>query len=220
MIHDCWNRIGVHGDATCAELNAHVHCRNCPVYSSAANKLLDVQLPTGDRAYYTKHIARERIAVEPDSHSVVIFRIGIDWLALPIAVFKEIADGRAIHPIPHRRGGVVLGIANVRGQLSVCVSLCKVLDLECDESLRVSAAPLERLLVLAWGADRIICPVSEVRGVHHYHTRELAAPPASIAKAAGTYTKAVLRWENKSVALLDEQLLAHSFERSLASTAI
>ena len=35
-INDCWNRIGVRGDASCPELEQHVHCRNCPVYSAAA----------------------------------------------------------------------------------------------------------------------------------------------------------------------------------------
>ena len=37
----CWNRIGVHGDASCGELAAQVHCRNCPVYSRGALALLD-----------------------------------------------------------------------------------------------------------------------------------------------------------------------------------
>ncbi|MBD5654071.1 MAG: chemotaxis protein CheW [Candidatus Eremiobacteraeota bacterium] len=219
MIYDCWNRIGVHGDATCPELSAYVHCRNCPVYSSAARELLDVEVPADYLAFWTKHIAHERPALHSDTHSVVIFRVGVDWLALPTAVFKEIADGRAIHTIPQRRGGVVLGVASVRGQLIVCVSLRKVLDLEEDDRERPDRAASERLLVLAWGADRVVCPVSEVYGIYHYRARELAKSPASIAKAPGTYTKAVLRWENKAVALLDEELLAHSFERSLASTA-
>ena len=30
-IDDCWNRIGVRGDASCPKLDDYVHCRNCPV---------------------------------------------------------------------------------------------------------------------------------------------------------------------------------------------
>src|SRR4029077_5730556 len=30
VVDDCWNRIGVRGDASCPELKHHVHCRNCP----------------------------------------------------------------------------------------------------------------------------------------------------------------------------------------------
>jgi hypothetical protein len=105
MIDDCWNRIGVHGDASCPELETYVHCRNCPVYSTAAKVLLDVELPPGYLAQWTSYIAQERLATAPDTQSVVIFRVGIDWLALPTALFVEIADERAIHSIPQRRGG-------------------------------------------------------------------------------------------------------------------
>ena len=34
-VDDCWNRIGVSGDRSCPELQAHLHCRNCSVSSSA-----------------------------------------------------------------------------------------------------------------------------------------------------------------------------------------
>jgi chemotaxis-related protein WspD len=215
VIGDCWNRIGVRGDSSCPELATHVHCRNCPVYSRAARELLDAELPPGYLAHWTQHIARERLVADADTQSVVVFRVGIDWLALPTAMFKEIADGRAIHTLPERRGGLVLGVANVRGRLVVCVSLRKVLGIDDEPEHRAT----ERLLVLAWASESIVCPVSEVHGVHHVHARDLCEPPGSIAKAATKYTKAVLRWENKSVALLDQELLSHTLERSLASTA-
>jgi len=35
----CWRRIGVSGDRSCPELAQHVHCRNCPVYAGAAQRL-------------------------------------------------------------------------------------------------------------------------------------------------------------------------------------
>ena len=35
VVSDCWNKIGVNGDGTCRELVKFIHCRNCPVYSSA-----------------------------------------------------------------------------------------------------------------------------------------------------------------------------------------
>jgi chemotaxis-related protein WspD len=222
MIDDCWNRIGVHGDASCPELETYVHCRNCPVYSTAAKVLLDVELPPGYLAQWTSYIAQERLATAPDTQSVVIFRVGIDWLALPTALFVEIADERAIHSIPQRRGGTVLGVANVRGRLIVCVSLERILGLGNDRERDSHAthAAAERLLVLAWAADRIVCPVSEVHGIHRFHSRDLTEPPGTIAKATASYTKAVRCWQNKSVALLDERWLNDTFERSLASTAI
>ena len=40
--------------------------------------------------------------------------------------------------------------------------------------------------------------------------------PATAAKAAATYATALLSWRQKSVGLLDPQLLFHTINRSLA----
>ena len=39
----CWNTIGVYGQRTCVQLTTVVHCRNCAVYSQAAQRLLDIR---------------------------------------------------------------------------------------------------------------------------------------------------------------------------------
>src|SRR5471030_2732737 len=129
-LNDCWNKIGVHGDGSCPELERHVHCRNCPVYSASAAKLLDADLPPGHLDEWTGHFSGEQKVEEAGTQSVVIFRLGAEWLALPTAVFKEVATLRAVHSLPHRRSGLVLGLANVRGALLVCVSLGDMLGLE------------------------------------------------------------------------------------------
>src|SRR5580692_3798442 len=81
-VSDCWNRIGVHGDASCTELQQHIHCRNCPIYSTAAVEVLDAELPPDYRARSTLEIARAKAVKAFDTHSVVIFRLGGEWLAL------------------------------------------------------------------------------------------------------------------------------------------
>ena len=52
-LDDCWNRIGVRGDASCPELARHVHCHNCPVHAAAALALLDREPPEGSGAAWT-----------------------------------------------------------------------------------------------------------------------------------------------------------------------
>ncbi len=222
-IDDCWNKIGVLGDSSCPQLEEYVHCRNCPVYSNAAMDLLDVALPDGYLAHWTRDIARERPVPDPGTHSVVVFRVGADYMALPTAVFKEITDVRTMHTLPQRRDGVVLGVANFRGQLVVCVSLRRILSLEevVERPHQVSGngALDARLLVLERDGNAIVCPVDEVYGIYRFHPRELAQVPATVGKATAAFTKAVLPWENTSVALLDDELLFFALDRSLASTA-
>jgi chemotaxis-related protein WspD len=130
IINDCWNKIGVRGDSSCPELKKYVHCRNCPVHSAAAVNLLDTDLPADYLTRWTSHVAQVKTLTEIDTHSVVIFRIADEWLALPTILFKEIAGIGAIHSVPHRQNGVMLGLTNIRGELLVCVSLQELLGLQ------------------------------------------------------------------------------------------
>lgn len=214
----CWNRIGVYGDASCGELKQHIHCRNCPVYRAAAVELLDSELPFGHLKHSTDQVARGQELTELDTHSVLVFRVGAEWLALPTEVLKEIVSLRATHSIPHRRNGVVVGLVNIRGELLVCFSLQQILGLErvaelAPDKQRVAAG---RLLVIQIEGSRAVCPVDEVLGLARFHPRDQAPVPATIAKAAATYTRSILSWQKKSVGLLDQQLLLHTVNRSLA----
>lgn len=214
---DCWNRIGVSGDSSCPELEKHVHCRNCPIYSAAALELLDCGLPANYVEDATDHFAVGRQIEEVGSESMVIFRVGAEWLALQTSVFEEVADLRAIHSLPHRREGVVLGLANVRGELLVCVSLSRALGLQTasDSKSEKIRTALPRLLVIRRKASRAAFPVDEVYGVHRFHPLELKALPATVAHST-SYTSAVAAWKDKSVGILDVQLVLYMLDRSLA----
>src|SRR4249919_88220 len=129
VIDTCWNRIGVHGDATCQELEQYVHCHNCPVYSRGALALLD-RARVHDLAEATRLFAADKQEQQRGGQSAFLFRVGTEWLAIATSVLDEVADLRSIHSLPHRRSGVVLGLANVRGELIVCVSLAQLLGIE------------------------------------------------------------------------------------------
>jgi len=92
------------------------------------------------------------------------------------------------------------------------VSLRQILRLEADG--RIGGDP--RFLVLRHDGGGAVCPVDEVFGVERYYLRQLMPVPATTAKATATYAKAVLSWRQNSVGLLDEQLLFHTIDRSLA----
>ena len=214
---DCWNRIGVCGDGSCPTLPQYVHCRNCPVYSAGAATLLDADVPASYFAEQTAYFAESARATDKgETRSVVIFRVASEWLALPTPVVIEVANRLPIHSLPHRPNGVVLGLASVRGELLVCVSLLQVVGGQpAAPTIHGRDAVYERLLVVRREAVHVVCPVDEVHGIHYFHPSELKAVPTTVAKAAITYSTALLPWKGRSVGTLDDQLLFYTLKRSL-----
>lgn len=216
---DCWKTIGVQGDGSCKELLVHIHCRNCPVYSAAASRMLDRERSVAAVDEATRLFASEKLGDERADQSAFLFRVGGEWLALPTAVLDEVADLRAIHSLPHRRSGVVLGLVNVRGELLVCVSLAQLLGIEPlaeAHASRTQRIVHRRLLVIHNESGRLAFPADEVHGAQRFDDHELKPVPATVAKAGACYSKAMLAWREHAVGLLDDQLLFHSLNRSLA----
>lgn len=216
-INNCWTSIGIQGDASCPDLRQHVHCRNCPVYSAAATRLLDSDAPENYVALWTRHIAEPNPLKERDTQSVVIFRVGSEWFALPTACVTEVVNVLTIHSLPHRTGGVILGLASVRGELLIGISLNQLLGLDVPAASRptVNGSGPRRQLVIRRDQVRAVCPVDEVHGIHHFHPRELKDAPSTVAKAATTYSRALLPWRDRSVGLLDDERLFHTVMRSV-----
>lgn len=215
-VFDCWNKIGVSGDGTCAELEKFVHCRNCPVYSAAARQLLDRSLPPDYRRDWVAHFSRVKNRVTQGKMSAVIFRVGTEWLALPTRAFQEVAEQRRIHSVPHRRQGILLGLINIRGELLLCVSLDRLLGIEQDAASPEKPSGLcNRLVVTQWQGSRLTFPVNEIYGVHRYHQEELKDAPATVIRSRSNFTRGVLSWQNRLVGCLDEDLLFSTLNRSL-----
>ena len=94
---DCWNRIGVSGDRSCPELGKVVHCHNCPVFSAAGRCILDAPPPRGYLEEWTARLAEPEEEAAGTLESVLVFRLGEEWLALAVAVLVEVLPLRSIH---------------------------------------------------------------------------------------------------------------------------
>lgn len=218
QLNDCWNSIGVRGDRSCPELKQHVHCRNCPVYSTAANKLLDADVSSEQLVELTSHYAEARDQDDDaETESGLIFRLGVEWLALSTNSFVEVTSARTVHSLPHRRNNTIVGLVNVRGSLLVVVSFFDMLGIDrVSTSAASNSRTKEQLfLVLKGEGGRVVVPVDEVLGVERFNLDTLKEVPATVAKATATYTNAVLDWDDKAVAVLDENLLFHTINRSM-----
>jgi chemotaxis-related protein WspD len=175
-------------------------------------------LPVGYRADWAGHFARRQEVEDPGTESAMIFRVGTEWLALPALVFEEVAELGAIHSLPHRRSGLVVGLTNVRGELLICFSLTNLLggDEPTQPTREKSGADRRRLLVVQREGRRTAFPADEVHGIHRYHPHNLQEVPATVAKAATSYTRAMLPWLGRAVGRLDEDVIFHALDRGIA----
>lgn len=222
----CWRRIGVHGDASCPDLREHVHCRNCPSHAGAASALLNRAAPEGYLEAWTGHVAQgsslsglshDRAGAAANTLSVMIFRLAGEWLALPTRILEEVTEMRAVHSLPHRRSGVVLGVTNIHGGLLICVSLAVLLGLTPEarqEDQRQEGK--RRMLVIGRESGRFVFPADEVQGIQRYQADALRPAPATVARATASYTRHVLPWQDRSLGYLDADLLLDGLNRSIA----
>lgn len=205
-IDDCWNRIGVHGDKQCPLLARHVHCRNCDVYAAAATRLLDRY------ALMQDHQAAAAQPVEENTgRSMLLFRLGEEWLALATASLAEIAPLQAVHSLPHQRSRVLQGVANVRGALVPCLSLADLLGVQAGTDEQRSGRAMPRMLILAADGGPVVMAVEEIDGIHRLDPLLLGS-----GQDATRFTAAVLQWRGRSVRVLDDQHLLSAVQRSLS----
>ncbi|MFJ3487838.1 chemotaxis protein CheW [Pseudomonas sp. NPDC090202] len=212
-IDDCWNRIGIHGDRSCPLLADHIHCRNCSVYSAAATRLLDrYALSQEHRA----SMQAEELERDIKTRSVVVFRLGEEWLGLPTRCLVEVSPVQAIHSLPHQRSRALLGVANVRGALVACLSFVELLGLDTSAAAAGNGRIMPRMLIVSAEGGPVVVPVDEVDGIHAIEARLLdsASLPAQNTSQA-RFTRGVLQWRNRSLRLLDEEQLLSAVNRSL-----
>ncbi|OQR32634.1 chemotaxis protein CheW [Pseudomonas sp. Bc-h] len=211
-IDDCWNRIGIHGDRSCPLLVEHIHCRNCSVYSAAATRLLD-RYALAQEHRVSMH--GEELASDVQTRSIVVFRLGEEWLGLPTRCLVEVSPVQTIHSLPHQRSRALLGVANVRGALVACLSLVELLGLDTTVAPVSAARIMPRMLIVSADGGPVVVPVDEVDGIHAIEARLLDAASAPAQNTNARFTRGVMQWKNRSLRLLNEEQLLSAVNRSL-----
>jgi chemotaxis-related protein WspD len=211
---NCWSHIGVSGDRTCPELSSFVHCRNCPVFATAARSFFDRPAPEGYLVDWSHWLAKfggdggddgsAEDENEARSHeekvSVLIFRLGPEWLAFRTQTILEVTTPRPVHRVPHRTNDVFLGLVNLQGQVELCVSLHGLLG--------VTAPPTPALLVVLRDPNRAetwAFTADEVLGVQHVPRGRWRSVPSTLANPTIGFSQAILSWKERSIGLLDEE---------------
>ena len=211
----CWNLIGVMGDRSCPEIPQHVHCRNCPVYVNAGSHLFNRAPPQAWLDEHKARLAELDVPLECDTITVLIFRLGDEWLAFDVRSVLEVAEPKTVHRVPHRTGTHLEGVVNIRGELQLCVSLSRLLNLTAASQATAEALAMQRFLVAEHGRQRWVFPVEQVSGVHRLGWRQRTELPATVRRSSARLSRHVYDWEGKFVCHLDADRVFAALQRGL-----
>lgn len=220
----CWKQIGVFGDFSCPKLTEIVHCRNCVEYNKAGRSLLDREISDEFLKEWTKNLTGVKETVALDTISVMVIRIKNEWLALKTVYLQETTNMRPIHRVPFRTNNVFKGIANINGELLLCVSIADLLEyapVEDDEKTDMMVynrmMVYERMVVINKDGERYCFPVDEVLGIYSISLYDLKEPPATLSKSPTTLIEGIFNLNEKKVGLLGEDKFIQTLKRSLGS---
>lgn len=199
-VDSCWNRIGVRGDRSCPELTTVTHCHNCPVFATAGRRFLDAPSPPDYLDEWTARLAAPDDGAAKEEFSVLVFRLGDEWLALPVGVLVEVTRPRPTHRVPHR-GGLLAGVVNIRGELHLCVRLDLLLGITGSDSNSANNNP--RLIVIRHQSEGWAFAADEVDQVHRIPAQSVTPVAPTLSRASAKTTRGVFTSRKRSVGLLD-----------------
>lgn len=205
----CWNRIGVRGDRSCPELAKVTHCHNCPVFATAGRRFLDAPSPPDYIDEWTARLAPPDDVQAREEFSVLVFRLGDEWLALPVGVLVEVTRPRPPHRIPHR-GGLLAGVVNIRGELHLCVRFDLLLGIAATEPESAKNNP--RLIVIRRQSEGWAFAADEVDQVHRLPAQSVTPSAPTLSRTTAKLTRGVFSSGNRSVGLLDEARLFQAIQ--------
>ena len=217
MSLECWNEIGVFGDASCPELSTYHHCSHCPKYTEGARQLLEQEPPPEYLSEWTAELAKEKEIAPTNTFSAVLFRIGSHRFALSTKLFREIIEIQKIHTIPHRSNRELLGLTNIRGTLHLCVSVHELLKLA---NINTSAEPHQafpngiriypRTVVVEKDGKAWAFYVDEIIGMQKFAAGEIIEF-SDVQKMS----RGIVEWEGNSFDVLNEDLFFERLQQSV-----
>lgn len=214
-IDACWKEKGVFSKegTRCAQLATYVHCHNCPDFTRAARLLLDRELDQAYRRELTRIVASGIAKPHHSREAAFAFRIGREWLSLPVGVLKEVIPSCPVHSIPHKSGDVFLGLVSIRGKLELHFSLAAQLRIPADPQ---QDNPGRWTVVCEREGALISFSVDAVRGVLHYHDGMLCPLPVTLSHADRSFCITIVRHDDTDYGLLDPERLFPALLETLA----
>ncbi|MBX3043309.1 MAG: chemotaxis protein CheW [Candidatus Kapabacteria bacterium] len=202
----CWDVEGVYGSGVCEYLDEFHHCKNCPVYALGGRHLLEREISPDMIKEWTSIISLPKEPETRDLKSFVIFRIADEWLALNTNIFQEAVVNKFVHFVPSRTNDYLHGIINVNGELLVCISLAKFLNLPrvMPDTLNGKENEYKYILIIFDKYTRYAFPADEFLGVSSISEEEMSQPPLTVTKSDNTVTKSIISHNSRTISIIDD----------------
>jgi chemotaxis-related protein WspD len=211
----CWRRIGVWGadEPRCPELVRVIHCRNCDVFRAGGARLFDHVPPEGYGTEWLEALAQVPAPPPGRVVPVLIFSLAGERLALPLETVVSVLEPRPVRRVPHHQDPVLLGLAQVEGEMCLCVSLSTLFDATPRET--AAAQPAGLLLALGAGRTEWIAPVEKVAGLADAPVDALEAVPSTLFRSAAAFVQGLFVHDGERVGLIDGELLLGALRRRI-----
>lgn len=167
---------------------------------------------------WSERLSQKPLDDEPlEKIYVMIFRLQEEWLALPLASFKQVCRLRPVHRIPHLGGPVFQGLVNLNGELELAAALDALLHIE--RPLQSARPTLARTFMLAIEkkGERWVFPIDEMDGIYNLNRSKVENVPATALQSPDNFFKGIVEIGGRSIGLLDEDLLFSGLRRCLES---
>jgi len=213
----CGNLIGIWAaDApSCPRLKELIHCRNCEVFKDRAKDLLATLPPEGYLEDWKDILSGAKEAEADLSETVIIFRLGDEWLALPAAVIKEVTKPAPIHRIPHKSDQFLQGVVNIKGNLELCFSLAAIIWHPQPPPANTATSLFGTRYIVLHREGNWVFPVDEIIDIRRYHCDNEVSLPLAVTEAKISYLKSAFRIRDRVVGLIDDELLLSFLRRRL-----
>lgn len=202
-IDACWKTKGIYGDRSCSKLVIHTHCRNCDVYTEAASTLRD-QFYLQDTDEQSSILSRNTQQSAPEqTQRHIIFRLENQWFAIPSRFLTEVTLPVVVRAVPNRHSNTLLGVCNVRGQLTPCISLHRLFVIAEQQS----TTPTCRMLVLSHPSGALVVSVDQILEITLLSHSVWGNNIMNSGSVLGQVSSAVAQHKGLSLTLLDADAL-------------
>ncbi|WP_264320007.1 chemotaxis protein CheW [Zarconia navalis] len=202
--------------------------------------MLEREAPSGYLQEWTNLLAQkdEKIDARSDRSTVlaIVFRLGREWLALRASVFKEVTRPCIVRTLPHRSNEILLGIANIHGEIIPCISLSKFLGIESPKEavqvnretrkidsysknikslISIETKQYERTIVLEKESKIWMFQVDEVSQTYRCCQDEIQELTVTTHNLTNSYIKGIFNLKDRKVSYLNDDLLFDALDRKL-----